>query len=438
MEKVLLAIEEYSTLSFFVSILSEQYQIDAFSNEVDAINSLQSNRYAFILVDFDSQKFDGKAILQYLTSSHQISNQPVTCILNKENLQTEIELFNKGCAEIFCKPFDSILTRRRIQNVITIYKLRKNVADYERKLITDPLTGLLNREGFQSLVRKFLKDGLSGALIMCDMDGLKYMNDNFSHQLGDEIIQQVATYLEKESPKGSFVAHLSGDEFCIFLLDTCDKDVISDYCQNLQKKIVRKVLLPDLSRPVTLSIGISLFPESASTYENLMTKADHALLYVKNHGKNNYKFHTPRDDREKMLKGRQECTDVPIDLMLKKRADEDKQTWLKFGEFRVVYITYKKYSSAVLETQLCLLNIRDLKNPDCPDSKKILSLNDKITTFLKDSLYPGIFSWYSINQLLIFTTHKETLPRGVENLKNELLNEMKALQLEIEYVDYLE
>lgn len=434
MDKILLAIQEYSTLRTFSSFVNDDYKVECCSNEVDAINAIQNHTYALIIVDLSPSKLDGQAVLKYLYESHQLQNQPVSVILPNSNLQTEIDLFNSGCAEIFTAPFDSILTKRRIQNVITIQTLKKHVAVYEQKLTTDPLTGLLNKDGFETKVRKRLKSKKAGAFLMCDMDGLKYINDNFSHQTGDKIIQGVGKVLAAVSPENSYVAHISGDEFCLFINDVIDQDQIASCCTQIQKTLLSKVLLPDLSRPVTISIGIAIYPDVATTYENLHFKADHALLYVKNHGKNGFKFHAPRDDREEMLKGRQECTNIPVDLMLKKRDGEDIQTWLKFGEFRIVYITYKKYVDAI-DAQLCQLNIIDKKNPDNPDCKKVLSLNEKITTFIKEAEYGGIFSWYSINQLLILSVKKETLPQGVEHLKQELANEISALQLDIEFVN---
>lgn len=432
-EKILLAIQEYSTLRTFSSFVNEDYKVICCSNEVDAINSIQNQNFALIIVDLTPSKIDGQAVLRYLYETHQIQNQPVSVILNNTNLQTEIDLFNVGCAEIFTAPFDSILTRRRIQNVITIHNLKKHVAVYEQKLTTDPLTGLLNKDGFQAKVRKRLKSKKPGAFLMCDLDGLKYINDNFSHQTGDQIIQGVGKVLAEVTPEDSYVAHISGDEFCVFISDVSSQDEIAECCTQIQKTLLSKVLIPDLSRPVTVSIGIALYPEVATTYENLHFKADHALLFVKNHGKNGFKFHAPRDDREEMLKGRQECTNIPVDLMLKKRDGEDIQTWLKFGEFRIVYITYKKYGGTI-DAHLCQLNIIDKKNPDNPDSKKVLSLNEKITTFIKEAEYGGIFSWYSINQLLILSVKKETLPQGVDHLKEELASEISALQLDIEFI----
>lgn len=432
MESIFLAIRDFETARAFSSILRDDYNVDTFTNEVDALNALLEKQYTCIIIDYTEALLDSESILNYLITSKQIVNQPVCVIVDPPDIQKELNLFNKNCAEIFNKPIDPIVTRKRIQNVITISKLQHNVKEYEQKLITDPMTGLLNKDGFSLNVRKILKLKEPGAFLMCDMDGLKYINDNFSHLTGDNIIRSVGDYLKRDMPEKALVAHISGDEFCVYLPGIHDQETIFKLCHKFQQNVLKKVLLPDLSRPVTTSIGIAIYPDSASTYEKLNSKADHALLYVKNHGRNGIKFHAARDDREELLKGRQECTNVPIELMLKKREGEDVQTWLKFGEFRIVFITYQRYIPNALPLNLCQLNIIDLKNPDNPDSKKISTINDKISTFIQESQYAGIFSWYSINQLLILSVNEDTIPRGVEKLKSELATELSVLHISIE------
>lgn len=431
MKKVLIVTSNFSTQRVFSSFLSDDYSITLCNNEVDAINILEGDEFQFVLIDFTCDKLNSDAFLNYIQNTKKLDNQPISVILNKQDLQKEIDLINMGCSEIFTPPFDSIITRRRIQNIITLSDLKKNVAVYEQKLITDPLTGLYNKDGFQIKVRKLLKLKNPGAFLMCDLDGLKYINDNFSHQIGDNIIAGLGKCLEAMMPEDSYIAHFSGDEFCVYIPNIVNKETLSDYFTKFQKKLLSQVILPDLSRPVTVSMGISLYPESATSYESLQSKADHAMLYVKNHGKNGFKFHAPRDDREELLKGRQECTSVSKEIMLKKRDGEENQIWLKFGEFRIVYITYDKFSKTQLKAEFCLLNIIDKENPDNPDSKKITMINDKITNFIKDAQYPGIFSWYSMNQLLILTTKQETLPKGIEHMKEELEHELTALRLDI-------
>lgn len=431
MDKVLLVIQNYTTLRTFSSFVNDDYQVECFKTESEVINAIESNQYVLIIIDFSPSKINGQTILNYLKDNHKFDDQPVIAILESQNVQMELDLFSAGISDFFIAPYDSILTKKRIQNLETVSHLKKNVAVFEQKLSTDPLTGLLNRDGFQASVRKQLKSNNEGAFLMCDLDGLKYINDNYSHQTGDLIIQGVGKVLKEVLADIAYVAHISGDEFCAFIKNTSSQEEISELCNKIQKNLLSKVLLPDLSRPTTVSIGIAVYPDIAKTYEDLQFKADHALLYVKNHGKNGYRFHNPRDDREELLKGRQECTNLNTNLMLKERAGEDIQTWLKFGEFRVLYISQNRFN-ANNNNKLYLLNILDKENPNCPDSKKINSLNESISTFIKDSQLSGVFSWFSINQLLILSTKPETFDMKFEKLIEVLTKEMEELHLSIE------
>ena len=437
MERFFLFTKEESTAAEFNNILESDFTVDTFFDEDESIEALSTTQYSCIVLDVSKiQNILEHTIYKYLISSDIINIVPVTVINDTQEFIKELTLLNKGCYDIFHLNNDPVVANKRFKNVITISSLRQNVQTYEKKLITDPMTGLLNRDGFQAEVRKYLKSKTPGTFIMCDMDNLKYINDNFSHQTGDFIINGVANQLKESMPEKSVITHMSGDEFALFIPDETDKDTLSTICADFLKALERNVLLPDYSRPVTASMGISFYPENATTFESLYTKADHALLFVKNHGKGNFKFHASRDDREELLKGRQECTNVSMQNMLKKRTDEDIQTWLKFGEFRIVYLTFQKYSNATFYSNLFSLNIQDPENNKNTDNKKITSLNEKITTFIKESQLEGIFSWYSINQLLILSTDKEKIDRGIAHLTKEIEAEVTDMQLSIKFEKY--
>lgn len=431
MEKILSFISDFSLARSFNAFLSDSFELFTISKVNEAEQLLSAGNISLIILDLSKESGVEHDYFDILCERKVMEKVPVAAIIGKSDVEKEIKLLSAGCSEIFYTPFDSIILRKRVQNLVKINSLTSNVTNYEKQLITDPLTGLLNKAGFISFVRKILRLKQPGAFIMCDMDGLKYINDNYSHQVGDEMIIKVADCLFATMPDDAFVAHISGDEFCIYLNNISSKEQIAELCARFQKMVLLKALLPDLARPVTTSIGISLFPDTGTTFDILQNKADHAMVYVKNHGKNSYKFHAARDDREEVLKGRQECTNMSLEFMLKPREDEDIQTWLRFGEFRIVFLTYQRYTKDKLVAHYCLLNILDKKNADNPDSKKIVSINDKITNYIKDSLLPGIFSWYSINQLLILSTRKETIPQGIERLRKELAEELESLQLEI-------
>ena len=99
--------------------------------------------------------------------------------------------------------------------------------------ITDPLTGLYNRTGFVNIFSKIQANpknkGKKITVIMSDLDGLKYINDNFGHGEGDRALSVAASALKKSCPKNSICVRFGGDELFAVITGACDtKKIISD------------------------------------------------------------------------------------------------------------------------------------------------------------------------------------------------------------------
>lgn len=153
----------------------------------------------------------------------------------------------------------------------------------------DLLTGLYNRRAFYRLIEKKFADkrGLViGAFIMIDLDNLKYVNDTYGHDYGDEYIRTAANALKWLDSADSVVARLSGDEFLIFIYS---EDVRSGQAAIRQKinelytifKETRIQLSDGTSMPVRASAGMAWYPQDARTSEELIRYADFAMYMVK-------------------------------------------------------------------------------------------------------------------------------------------------------------
>ncbi len=98
------------------------------------------------------------------------------------------------------------------------------IAALERDAVTDPLTSLLNRRGFETEMRRTLADikryGEGGALLYIDLDGFKQTNDTHGHACGDAVLQKVAAVLRDGVRDTDRVARLGGDEFAVLLTRT--------------------------------------------------------------------------------------------------------------------------------------------------------------------------------------------------------------------------
>jgi diguanylate cyclase (GGDEF)-like protein len=97
----------------------------------------------------------------------------------------------------------------------------RRIRQLENLSITDELTGLLNRRGFQEMLRRALADaerhGETGLLLLCDLDHFKATNDSYGHLAGDSVLSAVAETLRRSTRRNDAVARLGGDEFAVLM-----------------------------------------------------------------------------------------------------------------------------------------------------------------------------------------------------------------------------
>lgn len=143
---------------------------------------------------------------------------------------------------------------------------------------TDMLTGLYNRRGFCSEYYRLSKDTEDGSLtvIMCDLDGLKYINDTFGHEEGDNAIHTVACALKNACPANAICTRFGGDEMmAVFPYQESGADVRSLFCQYLDNYNARS------GKPYTIaaSVGIYVTDDGEKPdFEELVKKSD-GLMY---------------------------------------------------------------------------------------------------------------------------------------------------------------
>jgi diguanylate cyclase (GGDEF)-like protein len=116
------------------------------------------------------------------------------------------------------------------------------------------------------------------ALLIVDLDGLKYINDNYGHSAGDGALRTVAQCLVRLSRAADLVARLGGDEFAVILPRT-DKGGAADIGARLQQAVSQSPLYvaEGVSAPLTISCGCGAFPEDAPDIEGLLRQADGSM-----------------------------------------------------------------------------------------------------------------------------------------------------------------
>lgn len=156
----------------------------------------------------------------------------------------------------------------------------------------DKLTGLYNKNTFYTLVDKYIKDnGKRAILLFFDLDNFKSVNDQMGHLAGDEILINVADSIKHIFRSDDIVARFGGDEFIIFVKDS-DEKIASGKIQSLREEITRiKQEYHAENTGLSACIGVSIYPGDAQDVEQLVAKADEAMYYVKQNGKDGHAFY---------------------------------------------------------------------------------------------------------------------------------------------------
>ncbi len=168
--------------------------------------------------------------------------------------------------------------------------------------ITDTLTGLYTHRFFQErLNEEILRAGryhLDLGLLLIDIDHFKKFNDTYGHQVGDEILKMVAQFVKQRIRSSDFIARYGGEEFAVLLLQNSYQTsylVAERMCQAIAENsfFVSQPGLPGQGMntaskelKITVSIGVSAFPEETTTFSQLIRLADQRLYQAKTAGRN--------------------------------------------------------------------------------------------------------------------------------------------------------
>lgn len=167
---------------------------------------------------------------------------------------------------------------------------KQETALLQEKAMRDSLTSLLNRMALQRQVERRLKkhpDRLH-AFLLFDIDHFKEINDTQGHSTGDTVLKNVSTLLSRHFRNTDIIGRMGGDEFAVFLTDLPSPSTARRKARELKQKTAQFFESAPLSRPLTISIGISLYPYCGRDFQTLYQSADEALYQVKRNGGNGY------------------------------------------------------------------------------------------------------------------------------------------------------
>jgi diguanylate cyclase (GGDEF)-like protein len=162
----------------------------------------------------------------------------------------------------------------------------------------DPLTGLFNRRLFEDrleqAIAKSRRYGIQFGLLTLDLDNFKEINDSFGHEAGDRVLREAADRIRVCCKRDlDTISRQGGDEFCVIVTDCGGKEQLAAIAEELLLRFTQPFLIEGSQAQVTMSIGISIFPDNGSEMKELEIASDRAMYAAKKAGRNTFRFWEP-------------------------------------------------------------------------------------------------------------------------------------------------
>ncbi len=276
-------------------------------NGEQALAMYQQTRPDLVMIDVSMPVMDGYEAARAMRKLNQDDWTPIIFLSSMEADQDLDRAIEAGGDDYLVKPVSFVVLNAKIRALSRLEAMRRKSlelsgqlakanAELEKLSRLDSLTGINNRRAFdnalQGELQRASRTGSPLSLILADIDYFKLFNDTYGHQAGDDCLRQVAQALCRATKRpGDLAARYGGEEFALVLPETSPEGAIAvaraamEYVEALSVPHARSIVAPN----VTLSMGIvTLIADQASTAEQIIGRADHALYEAKHLGRSRF------------------------------------------------------------------------------------------------------------------------------------------------------
>ena len=279
-----------SNIQILANILKDMYNIKVATNGENAIAiASKEPKPDLVLLDVIMPEMDGYEVCKQLKNDNHTKDIPIIFVTANNETVDEENGFNLGAVDYITKPVNPAIVKVRVKTQITI----KQQQD-ELKLLasTDSMTKLYNRRYFSKIAEQSLelakRENNELSIIMLDIDKFKNVNDTYGHQVGDDVIIQLARNIMHAQRKSDISSRYGGEEFVLLLPNTN-----IDGAKILAEKLRQIVELSEIKfnetqiLKYTISLGLaSIDITNDKNIETALKKADDALYEAKENGRN--------------------------------------------------------------------------------------------------------------------------------------------------------
>lgn len=272
------------------------YEVTSVSDGVRASQELATeDPPRLALLDWMMPQKDGIEVCREVRGRKGKAYTYLILLSSKESKRDIVQGLESGADDYLTKPYDAEELKARLRAGERILKLEDHLVEARESMrfqaTHDRLTSLWNRGVIMELlsreIRRSRRENSCTAVMMCDIDHFKLVNDRHGHSTGDDALQEVARRLQNSVRSYDMVGRYGGEEFLV-ILNKCDASSALPRAENLRDAISTKPLhTRSESLPLTISVGLALSTEFANRdADEMIQEADMALYAAKAAGRN--------------------------------------------------------------------------------------------------------------------------------------------------------
>ena len=266
------------------------------ANCAGALERALGEEFDLVIVSLTLLNEDGLRLCSQLRSHERTRQVPILLMIDEGDLQRVAKGLELGANDYVIKPIDRNELQARVRTQVRRKRYQDRLrANYEQSLslaLTDSLTGVFNRRYVSAHLPRLLDRAADSnkpvSILMFDIDHFKRVNDTFGHDVGDEVLREVAIRSARNLRNFDLVARLGGEEFVVIMPDTDGESALM-VAERLRQRIGDTpfaVSAPIGEITVTVSVGVAVGGRVGDTVDTLIKRADEALYEAKRSGRN--------------------------------------------------------------------------------------------------------------------------------------------------------
>jgi two-component system cell cycle response regulator len=262
----------------------------------DALERALTNDFELVIVSLTLLNEDGLRLCSQLRSHERTRQVPILLMIDEGDMNRVAKGLELGANDYVIKPIDRNELQARVRTQIRRKRYQDRLrANYEQSLslaLTDSLTGVFNRRYVSAHLPRLLDRAADSnkpvSILMFDIDHFKRVNDTFGHDIGDEVLKEVAERASRNLRNFDLVARLGGEEFVVIMPDTDGESalMVAERLRNRIGDTVFRISAPVGEIVVTVSVGVAVGGRVGDTVETLIKRSDEALYEAKRSGRN--------------------------------------------------------------------------------------------------------------------------------------------------------